>query len=105
MSILIFMNISRKKNFNKMIGTVKHLSVYLPIKSLLMICSSFVQPQLDYGDRIYDNLANESIINKLERVQYKVCLVIHVPFKSCYVRVSIRSLFSCLHKVGDGMGK
>ena len=37
MSILIFMNISRKKNFNKMIGTVKHLSVYLPIKSLLMI--------------------------------------------------------------------
>ena len=69
-------HIKKKKFCNKMIGTVKHLSVYLPIKSLLMICNSFVQPQLDYGDRVYDNLANESIINKLERVQYKVCLLI-----------------------------
>ena len=49
-----------------MIGTIKHFFIHLPIKSLLTIFKSFVRLPLDYGDIIFDNLLNESLINKLE---------------------------------------
>ena len=63
------------KIFNKLIDTIKHLSVHLPRKSLLLtIYKSFVRPHLDYGDIIYDNPLNESLINKLEKAQYQTCL-------------------------------
>ena len=53
-------HVERKiKIFNKLIGTVKYLSVHLPRKSLLKIYKSFVRPHLDYGDMTYDNLENE----------------------------------------------
>ena len=59
-------NIERKiKICNKLIETIKHLSVHLPRKSLLTIFKSFVRPHLDYGDIIYDYPVNESLINKL----------------------------------------
>ena len=61
---------------NKLIGSIKCLSSILPRKSLLTIYKSFVRPQLDYGDIIYDNPANESFINIVEKVQYKACLAI-----------------------------
>ena len=61
---------------NKLIGTIKHLSAHLPRKSLLTIYKSFARPRLDYGDIIYDNPVNVSLINKLEKVQYQACLVI-----------------------------
>ena len=65
-------HIRRKiKICNKLIGTIKHLSVHLPRKSLLTICKSFARPHLDYGDIVYDNPVNESLINKLEKVQYQ----------------------------------
>ena len=51
-------------------------------KSLLTIYKSFVQPQLDYGDIIYDNPENEALINKLEKVQYQSCLPIIGAFQS-----------------------
>ena len=70
-------HIERKiKVFNKLIGTIKHLSVHLPGKSLLTIYKSFVRPHLDYGGIIYDNPVNESLINKLEKIQYQACLAI-----------------------------
>ena len=59
-----------------MIGTIKHLSFHLPRKSLLMIYKPFVRPHLDYGDIIYDNPENGTLINKLEEVQYQACLAI-----------------------------
>ena len=41
-------HVERKiKICNKLIGTIKHLSVHLPRKSLLMIYKSFVQPHLN----------------------------------------------------------
>ena len=53
-------HVERKiKICNKLIGTVKYLSVHLPRKSLLKIYKSFVRPHLDYGDMTYDNLENE----------------------------------------------
>ena len=50
-----------------LIGTIKHLSVHLPRKSLLTTLWLLV---------IYDNPVNESLINKLEKVQYQACLAI-----------------------------
>ena len=61
---------------NKLIGTIKCLSSLLPRKSLLTIYKSFVRPHLDYGDILYDNPANESLVNLIEKVQYKTCLAI-----------------------------
>ena len=52
------------KIFNKLIGTIKHLSFHLPRKSLLTIYKLFVRPHLDYGDIIYDNPENETLINE-----------------------------------------
>ena len=66
---------------NKLIGTIKHLSFHLPRKSLLTIYKSFVRPHLDYGDIIYDNPENETLINKLEKVQYQACLAITGAFQ------------------------
>ena len=69
--------IERKiKICNKLMGTIKHLFVYLPGKSLLTIHKSFVRPCLDYGDIIYDNSVYESLINKLEKVQHQAFLAI-----------------------------
>ena len=50
--------------------------MHLPTKSLLTIYKSFVRQPLDYGDIIYDNSVNESLINKLEKLQYQACLAI-----------------------------
>ena len=66
---------------NKLIGTIKHLSFHLPRKSLLTIYKSFVRPHLDYGDIIYDNPENETLINNLENVQYQACLAISGAFQ------------------------
>ena len=57
------------------------MSFHLPCKSLLTIYNSFVRPHLDYGDIIYDNSENETLINKLENVQYKACLAITGAFQ------------------------
>ena len=66
---------------NKLIGRIKHVSFHLPRKSLLTIYKSCVRPQLDYGEIIYDNPENETLINKLEKVQYQACLVITGAFQ------------------------
>ena len=97
-------HIERKiKVFNKLIGTIKHLSVHLPGKSLLTIYKSFVRPHLDYGGIIYDNPVNESLINKLEKVQCQASLAITGYI--LYVRVFIRNLDLNLYKVVGDIGK
>ena len=45
-------------------------------RSLLTIYKSFVRPLLNYADIIYDKPYNESFKEKLEAVQYNVCLAI-----------------------------
>ena len=69
------------KSCNKLTGTIKHLSFHLPHKSLLMIYKSFVRPHLDYRDIAYDNPENETLINKLEKVQYQAYLAITGAFQ------------------------
>ena len=84
---------------NKLNCTIRHLSVHLPRKSLLLIYKSFVQPYLDYSDIIHDNLVIESLINKLEKVQYQACLTITSAIqgksrKSLYKELGVESLQS-----------
>ena len=61
---------------NKLIGSIKCLPSLLPRKSLLTIYKSFIRPHLNYCDILYDNPANETLINLIEKVQYKACLAI-----------------------------
>ena len=48
----------------------------LPRPSLLQIYKSFVRPQLDYGDIIYDKAFIGSFQKNLESIQYNAALVI-----------------------------
>ena len=64
-----------KKSY-KIIGIMKRLSVSVPRKALLSIYKSFITPHLNYGDLLYDKPENQNFQNKLEKVQYKACLVI-----------------------------
>ena len=61
---------------NKLIGVIRRLSVHLPRGALLTICKSFIKPNLDYGDILYDKPNNENFQQKLEKVQYRTCLAI-----------------------------
>ena len=55
---------------------MKGLSFILSRKSLLTISKSFVRPNLDYADIIYDKPINESFKRKIGLVQYKPALAI-----------------------------
>ena len=66
---------------NKIIGLMKKLSLILSRKSLLTIYKSFVRPNLDYADIIYDKPLNESLKRKIEMVQYNAALIITGAFK------------------------
>ena len=61
---------------NKGIGTIRKLNNILPCHALLTVYRSFVRPDLDYGDVIYDQAENESVSSKIERVQHNVSLTV-----------------------------
>ena len=61
---------------NKIIGLMKKLSQFLSKKSWLTIYKSFVRPNLNYADIIYDKPLNESFKKKIESAQYNVALII-----------------------------
>ena len=54
-----------------MIGLIRGLSV-----NLLSIYKSFIRPNLDYGDILYDKTNNENFQNKIAKLQYRACLAI-----------------------------
>ena len=61
---------------NKLIGLIRRILVHLPRNALLTIYKSFVRPNLDYGDILYDKPDNQNFQRKLEKVQYRACLAI-----------------------------
>ena len=61
---------------NKIIDIMKKLSLFLSQKTLLTIYKSFVKPNLDSADIIYDKPFNESFKTKIEMIQYWEALVI-----------------------------
>ena len=70
----------------RLIGILKYLSRYLPLKTLDLIYKSFIRPHLDYADIIFHipqspSLFDSSItltplMDKIERVQYQAALAI-----------------------------
>ena len=61
---------------NKTIGIIRKLQNVLPRPALLTIFKSFIRPNLDYGDIIYDKAYNESFHAKLKSLQYNTSLAI-----------------------------
>ena len=59
---------------NKTIGLIRKLQNLLPRTALITLYKAFVRPHLDYGDIIYDQAHNASFHQKLESLQYNVCL-------------------------------
>ena len=55
---------------------MKKLSQIISRKSFLTIYKSFVRPNLDYADIIYDKPLNESFKKKTEMIQYNPALII-----------------------------
>ena len=55
---------------------MKRLSLILSRESLLTVYKSFIRPNLDYADIIYNKPFHESFKRKIEMVQYKAALVI-----------------------------
>ena len=65
---------SKMKNCYKVIGLIKKLSTHLPREVLLRTYKSFVRPNLDYGNIIFDKPNNDS---KLELKVFNVkCIAI-----------------------------
>ena len=60
---------------------MKKLSLILSRKSLLTIYKSFVAPNLDYADIIYDKPSIESLKSNVEMVQYNAALIRTSTFK------------------------
>ena len=61
---------------NKTIGLLRKLQNILPRSALLTIYKVFIQPHLDYGDIINDQVYNASFHQKLELLQCNACLAI-----------------------------
>ena len=67
---------SKTNKCYKIIGLIKKLSIHLPRKALLRIYKSFVRPNLDYADIIFDKTNNKSFKSRIESIQYKACVAI-----------------------------
>ena len=67
---------SKTNKCYKIIGLIKKFSIHLPREALLRIYKSFVRPNLDYGDIIFDRPNNESFKSRIESLQYKACITI-----------------------------
>ena len=68
----------------KLIGVIKHLARYLPLKTLDQMYKSFVRPHLDYCDIIFHaphkvsqlGLSLSTTMEEIEKVQYKAALAV-----------------------------
>ena len=58
------------------IDVTKTLSRMLPWHFLSMLCKSFVDPHLDYDEKLYDHLNNKSLCQKIETTQCNAAPVI-----------------------------
>ena len=88
---------------NKIIGLMEKLSLILSRKSLLTIYKSFVRPNLDYVDMIYDKTFNESLKRKIEMVQHNVALIITGAFMGTSRDKYLKSLVWYLWQIENGL--
>ena len=80
---------------NKTIGLIRKLRNVLPRLALMTIYKAFVRPHLDYGDVIYDEAYNETFHQKLESVQYNVCLALSGAIRGSSREKLYQELGSC----------
>ena len=73
------------KKAKRNIGIIKHLSKYIPVRSLIQMYKTFVRPHLDYCDIIYHEppkfgtrhaVSLTSPMEEVERIQYKGALAV-----------------------------
>ena len=74
------------KKAKKIIGTIKHLSKYLPLKTLNQMYKAFVRPHLDYCDIIYHissflnqpslGVSLNHLMEQIEKIQYQAALAV-----------------------------
>ena len=67
---------SKTNKCYKITGLVKKLLIHLPREALLSIDKSFVTPNLDHGDIIFDEPNNESFKSRIKSIQYIACIAI-----------------------------
>ena len=95
---------------------MKKLSLFLSRKTFLTIYKSFVRPNLDYADIIYDKPFNESFKTKIEMIQYRAAPVIPGEIKGTsrdrlYQEIGLEFVadrrYSCkiffFHKIVNGL--
>ena len=58
------------------INVIESLNNILLQQSLLKIYKSFIRPDIDYGDVIYEQPNNESLYQAIESIQHKAALAI-----------------------------
>ena len=61
---------------NKAVCLLHKLRNFSPRITLVTIYKVFIRPHLDYGDVLYNQAFNNSFKEKLESIQYSVCLAL-----------------------------
>ena len=67
---------SKTNKCYKIIGLIKKLSIHIPREALLQIYKSFVRPNLDYSDIIFDKPNRESFKYRIQSIHYKASVAI-----------------------------
>ena len=75
---------SKTNKWCKIIGLIKKFSIHLPREALLRSCKSFVRPNLDYGDIIFNKPNNESFKSRIESIQYIAFIAITGAIQGTY---------------------
>ena len=78
---------------------LRKLRSHIPRSSLITIYKSFIRPNLDYADIIYDQAYNNSFTNQIESIQYNAALAITGAIRGSsreklYSEIGIESLHS-----------
>ena len=71
---------------------MKKLSLFLSRKTLLTIYKSFVKPDSDYTDIIYDKTFNEPFKTKIEMIQYRAAFFLLWRLKVHHMIVFFKEL-------------
>ena len=71
---------------NRTIGLLRQLQSLLPRAALITIYRAFVRLHLDNGDVLYDQAFTASFHEKLESIQYNVCLALTGAIRRKFIR-------------------
>ena len=64
------------KKYGKTMGLLRKFQQILPRLSLFIIYKTFIRSRLDYVNIVYDQAYNSAFHDKLESIQYDICLAI-----------------------------